>query len=184
MKKPAEELGMLEKEWASGKRDTHIARRILFLAWYAVVEPSFVTGIDSTPYVKQVWHELLSVVERSAQNNLESALILGYMASFAPYVFGSDDVWLPKAQSLLENAYKIAKEQNRKKNELSLIGYNLAIAIERVKANQSSNGVQNGDEGEVDETFYISEDYVYFTDMFHGESEYDRYFARIFGCRK
>jgi hypothetical protein len=184
MKKIAEELAMFEKEWASGKRDTHLARRILFIAWYVVVEPSFVTGIDSTPYVKQIWHELLSVVEKSAQNNLESALIFGYMISFAPYVFGPDDIWLPKAQSLLENAFKMAKEQNRKKNELSVIGYNLAIAIDYVNALQSSNVVEECEEGEVDETFYYSEDRDYFTDMFIGESKYDRYFARIFGCRK
>jgi hypothetical protein len=184
MKKLGEELAMLEKEWASGKRDIHLARKILFIAWYVVVEPSSVTGIESTPYVKQVWDELLSVVERSAQNNLESSLILGYMISFAPYVFGPDDVWLPKAQSLLENAFKMAEEQNRKQNELSLIGFNLAIAIDYVNALQSSNVVEECEESEVDEAFYYSEDRDYFTDLFLGESEYDRYFAWIFGCRK
>ena len=92
--------------------------------------------------------------------------------------------WLPKAQSLLENAFKMAEKQNRKKNELSLIGYNLAIAIEQVNALQSSNVVEECEEGEVDETFYYSEDRDYFTDMFLGETEYDRYFAGILGCRK
>jgi hypothetical protein len=181
----SEELTVLENQWAAGKRDASIARRILFISWYVAVEPSFVTDMDGTPpSVKQVWDDVLSVAESSAHNDLESALVLGYMISFAPYVFGSDEMWLPKAETLLETAYKIAEEHNRTKSELGQIGYHLAIAVERVNKKQSSDGVTNDDEGDVDETFFESADSDLFPDMFVGESEYDCYFAHIFGCRK
>ena len=181
----SKELTVLENQWAAGKRDVSIARRILFISWYVAIEPSFVTDMDDTPpSVKQVWDEVLSVAERSAQNDLESALVLGYMISFSPYIFGPNETWLPKAQSLLENAYRIAEEQHRTKSELSLIGYHLATAIERVNMNQSSNCYNTDDEGDVDETFYDSNLSIRFSDMFMGKTEYDKYFAHIFGCRK
>lgn len=183
----SEELTILEKQWSSGKQDVPTARRILFVAWYVAVEPAFITGFDSTPpFVMQVRDRLLSVVEESAKADLESALVLGYMASFAPYAFGSSDQWLLKAQALLENAYRIAGKQNRRNNEISRIGYHLAIAIERAEEHQSSNGDEdaNDDEGEVDETFFDCEKYDTFPEMFLGDTEYDHYFAHIFGCRK
>jgi hypothetical protein len=154
MRKLSDELAILKNKWVSGERDPDTARKLLFVGWYVFVEPDFVTGIDTTLYAKQstrigpngkpysvhaydgcmggtpdiqkILDELLLIVEDSANTDLESALVLGYMASFSPYVFGSEDVWFRKAQSLLENAYKIAEEQNRKKNELSQIGYQLA----------------------------------------------------------
>ena len=180
-----EELKSLEKQWVSEKQDAHIARRLLFIGWYVFIEPSFVTGINSLPaFLSDVWGAVLSVVERSAQKDLESALVLGYMISFSPCLFGPDETWLPKAQKLLENAYQIAEEQTRTKSELSQIGYQLAIAIERIKENVSSNIVEVDNEGDVDETFYVSEDSAPFSDMFFGETEYDLYFAHIFGCRR
>ena len=120
----AEELKVLEKQWESGTQDSHIARRLLFIGWYVFNEPSFVTGIDGLPaFLDDAWEDVLSVVEKSAQKDLESALVLGYMISFSPYLFGSDETWLPKAQKLLEDAYNIAEKQNRAKSELSQIGY-------------------------------------------------------------
>jgi hypothetical protein len=185
MNELAQELASLKREWESGRRELGIARRIVFLVWYSF----FASPLDNeTPlspvYIESIPDEVLSTVEESAKSNLESALVLGYMISFEPFVFGPGDVWFPKAQSILETAYRIAEEQDRRKNELSLIGYHLAVAIEGVKKSQPSTRVEEeDDEGDVDETFFDSENYGYFTEMFFGDSEYDHYFAQILGRR-
>lgn len=179
----AEEYDILEEQWKSGKRDIQVTRKLLFINWYVFVESSVSGMWKAPPYLKQIWPELLSIVETSAQNDLESALVLGHMIQIYPFYFGDEDEWLRKSQTLYEIAYRIAEEQNRTTNELSMIGCFLASAIENVKRNQSSGCVEDDEESEVDESFFDEENYGYFTDMFLGTSEYDRYFGWIFGCK-
>jgi activator of HSP90 ATPase len=60
----------------------------------------------------------------------------------------------------------------------------LACAIERVKESQSTDNVEDTNEENVEETSYDCEDIEIFTDLFNGDSDYDCYFAHIFGCKK
>ena len=80
----AEERAALEEAWATGQRDVATARRLLFLAWYVFVEPPEATGNCKDVDPRVVREELIPTVERSAEVDFESALVLGYLAWYAP----------------------------------------------------------------------------------------------------
>ncbi len=96
-------LDMLLDRWKSGRRDEETALRLLFLLWYNLVEPIYLTGLpqdaDSSMFVK-VFQEAGG--EAHAHPIIRFAV--GKMAEMMPWAMGEEKEWEERSKELIEKA--------------------------------------------------------------------------------
>jgi hypothetical protein len=93
-----------EERYTLGENDKETVLRLLFLYWYALVEPPYITGLDDVcePAVRFV--TLFEESESKYQGDFEFSLIVGYLLSLAPFLFGDQEKWEDKSSELLARA--------------------------------------------------------------------------------
>ena len=98
-------LGLILDQWRSGDRERELGLHLLFLAWYLMVEPPFLTGLDET----RVSSEELAAVFRevhdwllpdaTATQDAEVLYVTGLMASLAPWLLGDSEEWTRRSEA-------------------------------------------------------------------------------------
>ncbi len=93
----AEAYELLLNYWRSGGRDRDIGLHLLFLAWYLMVEPAHITGLDEdTPGSKKLQSTFNEVHSRYAEplaNDPEFLYVVSLMAMQSPRLLGDEKTW-------------------------------------------------------------------------------------------
>jgi len=96
---------LLHEQWQSGERDREVALHLMFLAWYLIVEPSHLTGLDETrvsiadlPAVFVEVHDWL-LPDGIASTDAEALYVAGLPASMFPWELGDDRLWTARSES-------------------------------------------------------------------------------------
>ena len=98
-------FNILKQEWLNNNRDRELGLHLLFLAWYGLVEPAFITGFETREDTKYILRdgltEELQLIFRQVHDYFEPMLyedpemlyVVGLMANIFPYVLGNSDEW-------------------------------------------------------------------------------------------
>lgn len=99
----APELGaayvLLRDAWTQGSRDRDLLLHLLFLAWYSVAEPPFLTGFEPGTVSKEDLDDILRCVldtllgDPTECNDVEALFVVGVMAQVAAWSFGDEAEW-------------------------------------------------------------------------------------------
>jgi hypothetical protein len=88
---------VLIERWRAGVRDRELGLHLAFLAWYMMVEPPFLTGVDRTripqeslPGLFREVHDFLAPLE---SQDMEALYVFGLMAHLFPWVLGDEREW-------------------------------------------------------------------------------------------
>ena len=73
---------MLKDRWRSGRRDLETGLRLMFLAWYACVEPPFLTGLPTHEDTASLFWEVFALGER--RHGAELLYAVGLMCDLFP----------------------------------------------------------------------------------------------------
>lgn len=86
-------LHFLNERWRAGRRDRETCLRLIFLAWYCLSEPTWLTGLpdnlESTALFQMVFAHLL----QTTPNDPEFLFVVGYMASLWAWWCGDETEW-------------------------------------------------------------------------------------------
>ncbi len=92
-----EAYGLLLNYWRSGSRDRDIGLHLLFLAWYLMLEPAHLRGLDKdAPGSKQLQSTFSEVHSRFAEplaDDAEFLYVVGLMAHQSPLLLGDQKSW-------------------------------------------------------------------------------------------
>jgi hypothetical protein len=95
---------LLRDQWLSGERDRELALHLVFLAWYLMVEPPHLTGLDENrvPTVGLCAmfigvHDWL-LPHGSETNDAEALFVIGLMARLGPWLFGDEAAWTGRSE--------------------------------------------------------------------------------------
>jgi hypothetical protein len=103
---------VLREQWESGERDRELALHLMFLAWYLVVEPPHLTGLDETRTPSNSLVGIFNAVHDwllptgTDTNDAEALYVVGLPASMFPWVLGDHDLWTARSE-----AYRIRYRQ-------------------------------------------------------------------------
>jgi hypothetical protein len=87
--------------WESGETDRETVLRLMFLAWYACSEPTWLTGLPENPAVnREVFRKAFEHLGGKKTDDPEVVFTVGLMASMFPYCCGDQTAWLSVGQSL------------------------------------------------------------------------------------
>ena len=83
--------------WDAGDRGRELAFHLMFLCWYLLFEPPYLTGLEQdNPICKrlqQVFNEVHDHFNTTLSGDAEMLYIVGLMAHLTPYLLGNLDVW-------------------------------------------------------------------------------------------
>ena len=84
-------------EWSQGNRDREVALHIAFLAWYLMLEPSHLTGLnEASPDARdlaRVFGEAHDALAPSTSADPELLFVFGLMAQLSPWLLGETATW-------------------------------------------------------------------------------------------
>jgi hypothetical protein len=93
----AEAYRRLLGQWNLGDHDREVGLHLLFLAWYGLVEPTFITGFEANDTVseslRRKFNEVYSEMERSLVSDPEFLYVVGLMAHLFPWALGKPEDW-------------------------------------------------------------------------------------------
>lgn len=100
-------LELLRERWRAGSRDEETALRLLFLIWYSVAEPDWLTGLPSDIEPAKEFSAVFT--EAGGEDSATATLLLAVakMAEICPYALGDEEEWLQKAAPLAEKARQV-----------------------------------------------------------------------------
>ena len=101
---------LLRERWIQGERDRDTALRLLFLAWYACAEPTWLTGLPEDARTGAMFREIYDAFGGEESEDPEFLYAAGYMAEFQPYCIGEADEWQAKGLRCLERASVLRPE--------------------------------------------------------------------------
>jgi len=94
---------LLRDEWRLGHRDRELALHLMFLAWYLMIEPPHLTGLDPAQIdgteLREVFTDVHTVtVGRAETTDPEALYVVGLMAHLAPWLLGPEDEWAARSK--------------------------------------------------------------------------------------
>jgi hypothetical protein len=93
----AEAYRRLLVQWDLGDHDREVGLHLLFLAWYGLVEPTFITGFEASATVSErlrlKFNEVYSEMQPSLESDPEFLYVVGLMAHLFPWALGKPDEW-------------------------------------------------------------------------------------------
>lgn len=98
---------ILLREWRNGVRERELGLHVAFLAWYMLVEPPFLTGLEearmpSSP-LAEVFREVHDYFAPGQHSDAETLYVFGLMAHLFPSVLGDETTWEARSRQ-----YRIA----------------------------------------------------------------------------
>ena len=99
----------LKARWQSGKRDTFTALHLIFLSWYAQIEPPAHTGLEADDDREELLCEALQFLRKEGYGSESLRKLLLVMNEVAPWAFDSSET---AAQELAQShsGQEIAKD--------------------------------------------------------------------------
>lgn len=97
----SEVLSLLMARWQAGARDEETAIRLLFLCWYSIVEPPFLTGL---PDYSSFFAEIFEQAGGEDQATPLVLLAVALMAEMFPWAVGDEVEWTEQAERLESKA--------------------------------------------------------------------------------
>ena len=104
-------FALILDQWRSGARDRELGLHLLFLAWYLMVEPSFLTGFDETRVSSEelaaVFHEVHDwlLPDGIGTQDAEALYAVGLMAALSPWLLGDIEEWTRRSEAY-RNRYR------------------------------------------------------------------------------
>ena len=93
----AQEFINFWEAWQQGSQGREVGLRLLFTAWYGLIEPPHLTGFanDSTTseLLQKVFTEVHETMVPSGMSDPEFLYVVGLMASLSPWLLGDPDSW-------------------------------------------------------------------------------------------
>lgn len=96
-----EAFKILRTEWEQGNRDRELCLHLLFLCWYGLAEPPFLTGFLGPEFddVQEFFAEVFEHVRPDIENDPEMLYTIGLGARLFGYMLpGGEKVWDPKSE--------------------------------------------------------------------------------------
>lgn len=88
---------ILLADWQRGVRERELSLHLAFLAWYMLLEPPFLTGLDQgRPYaatLERVFNEVHDHVAPETTHDAEVLYVFGLMAHLSPWLIGDNAKW-------------------------------------------------------------------------------------------
>ena len=96
---------ILKQEWLDGNRDREVALHLMFLAWYGLCEPAYLTGFateDGSTYIltdglsdelQKIFQQVHDYFEPQIHEDAEMLYVVGLMAHLFSYLLGDYDEW-------------------------------------------------------------------------------------------
>jgi len=88
-----DEYADLLSRWNSGERGREIGLRLLFLAWYCLAEPAFLTGLPDDGSSLEVVREVFDWLGGEETEDPELQAVVAVMARVAADALGDADEW-------------------------------------------------------------------------------------------
>src|SRR5438067_6571505 len=80
---------LIRDAWRGGDRDRDLGLHLIFLAWYLVIEPAHLTGIDEkrtpTADLPLMFNEVHDYFAPSIDRDAEMLYVVGLMAQLCPW---------------------------------------------------------------------------------------------------
>lgn len=96
---------VLVRHWQEGNRDRDVGLHLMFLAWYLMVEPPYLTGLDGSSQVanglRAQFNEVYAHFAEAQKDDAEFLYTVGLMAQVSPWSLGDESEW-----SKLSRAYR------------------------------------------------------------------------------
>jgi hypothetical protein len=92
---------ILQDEWRDGNRDRELCLHLLFLGWYGLAEPPFLTGMEPEELgdLQPLFAEVFEYVQPSIQNDAEMLYVVGLGAHLFGYLLpGGERIWDKRAE--------------------------------------------------------------------------------------
>lgn len=81
-------------EWRAGNSDREIRLHLLFLTWYCNIEPSELTGLNTTTIASSelpgVFQDVYATFADGILDDAEALYVVGLMAHLSPWLLGED----------------------------------------------------------------------------------------------
>lgn len=90
---------LIRDQWLSGERDRELALHLLFLAWYLIVEPEHLTGLDKGRVPETDLQQMFDDVHDwllplgDASTDVEALYVAGLPAHMFPWELGEAHLW-------------------------------------------------------------------------------------------
>ncbi len=88
---------ILRERWRAGDRDRELGLHIMFLTWYMLCEPPFLTGLphdsDDSLALAEHFNEVHRHFSPSIMQDAEMLYVVGLMANLFPWLLGDEQVW-------------------------------------------------------------------------------------------
>ena len=96
---------ILEEEWRRGNRDRELALHLMFLAWYGMCEPAYLTGFETqegssymlkdglSDELRTIFQKVHDCFRPSISQDPEMLYVVGLMAHLFPYLLGDCFEW-------------------------------------------------------------------------------------------
>jgi hypothetical protein len=88
---------ILLREWRRGIRERELGLHVAFLAWYLLVEPPFLTGLQEarmpSSSLAEVFREVHDYFAPEQHNDAETLYVFGLMAHLFPGGLGDEGTW-------------------------------------------------------------------------------------------
>jgi hypothetical protein len=88
-----EAFRLLNARWQAGQRDRETCLRLLFLAWYCLSEPTWLTGLPENADSKTLFQSVFAHLKQTTPDNPEFLFVAGYMASLWAWCCGNESQW-------------------------------------------------------------------------------------------
>jgi hypothetical protein len=98
---------LLLSRWNEGARDRETSLRLMFLAWYALAEPTQLTGLSGSDDTRKVLLQTFESLGGKDSIDPEFCFVAGYMASFLGWIFGNEAQWSAVGHSMLARARRL-----------------------------------------------------------------------------
>jgi len=103
---------LLRDRWRSDERNRELALHLMFLAWYLIVEPAHLTGLDETRVptaeLRKTFNDahdwLLPIGD--ASTDVEALYVAGLPAHMFPWALGDEHLWAARSA-----AYRVRYRQ-------------------------------------------------------------------------
>ena len=114
---------ILRAEWDTGNRDRELCLHLLFLGWYGLAEPPFLTGFERPELddLPNVFAKVFDYVQPNIERDAEMLYVVGLGADlFGCLLPGGERIWDPRS-----------KEYRRRYRELCPKGIDPRIFLDR-----------------------------------------------------
>ncbi len=92
---------ILKEQWRNGDRDRELGLHLMFLAWYGIIEPGYLTGFSGTNGISQemnaelnqMLEEVHAYFEPQIQQNAEMLYVFGLMSELFWFMLDNSSAW-------------------------------------------------------------------------------------------